>query len=204
MTTPRAMTLIELMIALAITVVITAGIAGMVSAVSAGSMASRDAREVMVRAAVAQARLDSYVVPARSVLARTPTQLVLWLNDDHQSDTVHLTEVRWLNWDSATRQVRVQLAALPDSLTRRQSLLADTEYADPAAADWESIRQSLQASNRLRTIALVDGVAAIEMSIDSGTPSSARRVTLAISFATSAEPVTMPISASVLLHRPPP
>ncbi len=202
MTTLRGMTMIELMIALAITVVITAGMAGMVSAVTAGSIASRDTREVMVRAAVAQARLDSYVNPARSVLARDTTHLVLWLNDSRQGGTVHLSEVRWLNWDGS--QLRVQLAKFPGTMTESESLQADQEYSAAAAANWETIRQGLDDDGHLRTIALVDRVESVEIATDSTTAADARRVTFTITFATSAEPVVVPVSSSILLHQAPP
>lgn len=198
-TARRGMTMIELMIALTITVIITAGLAGMVSAVSAGVMTTRDTREVMVRAAVAQARLDSYVAPARSILAAEPSRLVLWLNDGRQSKTVHLSEVRWLTYDAAGDRLIIQLV---EFLDENEALTGDEEFSTLSAAAWESQRQQLFTTSRLRTIPLVDGVESVEISTDTPAP-SAKRVTFTLSFMTTAEPATVPVSAAILLPRPP-
>ena len=57
----RGLTSIELMIALTITALIAAAIAGMLTAVSDGVYTRGDARSVMVRANAAQTRLSAYI-----------------------------------------------------------------------------------------------------------------------------------------------
>lgn len=210
MTTTRGMTLLELMIAMAITVLITMGIAAMVGVVHTGVASRHDSRQVMVRAAVAQARLDSYVLPARSVLASDATHLVLWLDDSRQSGTVHLSEVRWIDCSPPLVPNDVSNIVV-HRLEDNAPITADTEITTPPSSPsalqfWESTRLALAASGHLDSdVVIIDGVAEpddvaglVPFSVANG-----RLVTLSIPFVTSDEPVVVTVSSSILLHRPP-
>ena len=64
----RGLTLIELVLALAITAMVAAAIAAMVGAITSGEMSRRDNRDTIVRTYTATTRLSAYIASCMSVL----------------------------------------------------------------------------------------------------------------------------------------
>ncbi len=197
----RGLTLLELMLALSITTIVAAAIAGMLSAVTAGVGTRRDARSVMVRAGAAQARLAAYIIPCSSLLASDGSSLVVWLEDSRASDTVHATEVRWLSYDAAAGAIDVHLVDFPDTWTQAARDLADVQYA--AGADFNAVLSSYQGNGWISTLRLVDGLDSLTVTTDSANILDSRTVDYALAFQTSQTPVPVRVSATIRAHEKP-
>ncbi len=197
----RAMTSLELMLSLAITAVVALAITGMLGAVTQGVVTRRDARSIMVRAFAAQSRLAAYIAPSRSLLAANGTQVVVWLDDSRESDTVHASEVRWLRYNAAEGAIDVYFVEFPAGWTELQKDLADLEY--PLGENWSTVFSYYQANGWLLDIRLVDGLVSNAVTIDQATAIDSRNVQFNLGFDTGASPLVQPVSATIALHRPP-
>ncbi len=111
----RGLTLIELMLALAITAMVAAAISGMLTAISTGEHLRRDNRSFIMRAHAAKTRLGAYVAKSRCVLDANGGDTVLWLEDSRGSGTVHASEIRWLIFNSVDGTLDVHFVDLPDA-----------------------------------------------------------------------------------------
>lgn len=199
--TTHGLTLLELMLALSITTIVAAAIAGMLSAVTVGVGTRRDARSVMIRAGAAQSRLSAYIIPCSSLLANDGSSLVVWLEDSRASDTVHATEVRWLSYDAADGAIDVHFVDFPETWTPAARDLADTEYT--ADADWNAVLWSYQINGWISTLRLVDGLDSVAVTTDSTDILESRRVDYALGFQTTRAPVPVRLSATIRAHERP-
>ena len=197
----RGMTLLELMLALSITTLIAGAIAAMLAAVATGVGTRTDNRSAMIRAHAAQSRITAYITPGRCVLATDGPDLALWLNDRRESDTVHVSEVRWLLFDSASGTIDVHFVKFPDGWTEVAEALADTEY--PAASDWFSIRDSYDGNGWISQLTLVDGLSSVSVETDETNAVDSRVVTYDLNFQADDIPIPARASASIRLHEPP-
>jgi len=200
-TAPRGLTLVELMLALTITVMISGGIAAMMTAVSTGVGSKRDSRSVMLHAHAAQTRLSAYVVPANCILDAGIDGFTLWFNDRRESDSVHATEIRWIDFDADAGALCVAFVVFPDSWTQTQKDLADLEY--PIGTDWEMVRRKYELDGHLRMMCLVDGLDSVTISLDQPTPLASTLVELDLSFATNNGVQNVHTAPSIRLHEPP-
>ncbi len=199
--TRRGLSLLEMLLALSITALIAVGISSMISAVTSGVGTRRDIRTTMVRANAAQTRLAAHIVPCRTVLASNGSDLVLWLNDSRESDSVHATEIRWLLFDADQGAIDVHFVDFPEAWTQTAKDLADTEYS--ADADWDAVLTQYQTNGWINTIRLVDGLDSAWVSTDAAVPMVSRHVIFELGFHTDTGPVPVRVSATVRLHQPP-
>ena len=98
----RGMTLIETLLAVGMTSIVGAGISGMMHVLSSDVAMQHEVRTGIVRAALVQSRLSSYVGRCRCLVDLEPNQAVIWLCDDNGDDAVGAAEVRWLHHDEHT------------------------------------------------------------------------------------------------------
>ena len=199
--TRRGLSLLEMLLALSITALIAAGISSMISAVTSGVGSRRDIRTTMVRANAAQTRLAAYIVPCRSMLASNGSNLVLWLNDSRESDSVHATEIRWLLVDADQGAIDVHFVDFPDTWTQAAKDLADAEY--PATADWDAVLTQYQTDGWVTTVRLVDGLDSASVRTDAVAPMDSRHVTFELGFGTDDATAPTRVSATIRLHQPP-
>ena len=199
--TRRGLSLLEMLLALSITSLIAVGISSMISAVTSGVGTRRDIRTTMVRANAAQTRLAAYIVPCRSLLANNGSDLVLWLNDSRESDSVHATEIRWLLFDAEQGAIDVHFVDFPDAWTQTAKDLADTEYS--ANANWDAVLTQYQTSGWITTVRLVDGLNSAAITTDAAVPMGSRHVTFDLGFGTDDASVPIRVSATTRLHQPP-
>lgn len=101
----RAFTLVELLLALVICSLVTAGVVAMMVAVSYGTSSSRDLRGLVVKSRTIDARLSAAVRGSRSVLASGTDFLILWTADNNADDTTDNAEVRLIERDPATDEL---------------------------------------------------------------------------------------------------
>jgi hypothetical protein len=191
----RGLTLLELLLALVITTLVAGAIAGMLGAVSAGVGSRKDNRAVMVLAHAGQSRLAAYFATARCVLARSGSHITLWLNDSRESNTVHASEVRWLQYDSAAGALMVRYVDFPANWTRTACEIADNEYA--ASSDWDAVLASYQAKNLISSRALVDNLASVSLTLDQASAAAARRVGFLLGFDTEQGVVEVQASGAI-------
>ena len=186
----RGFTSLELMLAMSITIMIGAAIAGMLSVVTYGANSQRDSRTVMVRASAAQVRVGAYIAPAEDVLLSSGGDLVLWFQDFRAGGTVHATEIRWILFDAAAGTLDVHYVDFPPGWTDVAKDLADTGYM--LGSDWMTARSIYETNGWLSTITLVDGLTSVAVTAD-----AAGLITYDLEFATSNGISSVSVSATI-------
>lgn len=194
----RGLTLVELMLALAVTAIVSMAIAGMLGAVSTGVSSRRDARAVVVRAHAAAARLAAYIAPSRCILAVSGPNVTLWFNDARQSNTVHATELRWLIFDADAGELVVQYVQCPDGWSEAACNLDDDEY--PATSDWTSVLATYQGKGMIATRTLVDGLSSITVLTEQVNPRTSKVMSYDLGFETEVDVVTVTTTAGLTQH----
>ena len=100
-----AMTIMELLLALAAMGLVGAAIASMLSAVAYGTDTSNDMRSLVVKSKTLSARMTAHVRKARMVLDHGSEFLVLWVVDEDEDDTPSLQEIERIEWDASTDEL---------------------------------------------------------------------------------------------------
>ena len=200
-TSRRGLTVLELVLALTVTAMVALAVSGMLNVVSTGVGARNDSRTVMVLAGAARQRLGAYVDPSRCVLGHSSNSLVLWFNDARESDTVHATEIRWLDYDSNTGTIDVSYVQFPDNWTKTAKELADQQY--PSNADWQTVRATYQAQGHLKSVTIIDGLTSCSISADANTSLDARHLVFKLGIDTQAGSQDIEIPATIRLHQQP-
>jgi len=146
-----AFTIVELLLALAITGMVSASVAAMLVAVSHGTSSRRDLRGVVVKAKVVDARISSAIRSSRAILETDTDYLILWATDTDSDDTADNAEVRLIERDPASNE-----------LTSYFDAGAAGDYVD--ATTFRSAAKSAYPSQRWGT-----GVTAIQFTVDTVT-----------------------------------
>lgn len=94
------MTLIELLLALAITAMVGAAIAAMLHAATLGATEGADRRRLVVQFKRLDARLGAALRGSRLVLGRGNNYLVLWTSDTDLNAGPNLSELRLIEWSA--------------------------------------------------------------------------------------------------------
>jgi len=197
----RGLTLLELLLALVITVMIAGAIASMMAAVRTGVADRRDARDVLVAGHAASSRLGAYLAPARCLLAVSESDLVIWLHDDRADGNVHASELRWLAWDPPSGSIVVRWVDFPDDWSELRIELADRRY--PVGSDWWRVQAWWDDRGLLAEMPLVDGLTGASFAIDHGSAVDARMAVTDLTFPSGPTGVDLPISLVIRQHRPP-
>ncbi len=156
----RGMTLAELVIALAITSIVGAGVVAMTDAVTRALDDGRSERERTIASAVAGTRLSSLVAPSNCLLEMTAQQTVLWRGDTLRDGNVQATELGWLIFDRDDGRLLLEWVEFPDSWSAR-----DREDADQTCSpdeNWELVRTRYRDSGHLMNKVLLDGLEEVE------------------------------------------
>jgi hypothetical protein len=179
----RGLTLLELMLAMAITGMVGVGIASMLTMVATGARGNRDGRSAVLRTHAAGVRLRAYMDPALCVLQHDPARgLVVWLSDTTGDGVVNLTEMRVIWWDEASREVSVERVALPEAWS---PILKQTYDAPlPAGSDFFAVMIDQRLAGFTEALRVVDGLERFEASFDAIDVQEARRVDLLLAEAT--------------------
>jgi len=98
----RGFTLVELMMALAITALIGAAVTAMMFGVSHGTNESKDVRGLALRCKAINARLSACIRTARAVLDADDDRLILWTGDANDNGLPDLSEVHRIARDTDT------------------------------------------------------------------------------------------------------
>lgn len=197
----RGLTLIEFLLALGVTAIVAMAIAGMMGAVSSGATARSDFRAVTVLANAASSRLSAYIVPSRCVLDLNGSDATLWLDDSRESETVHATEIRWLQFDGDAGTFSVHYVDFPDAWSQAACDLEDLEY--PANTDWDQVLSTYESKGWTSSRILVDELASVSVFGESQTPTSCHMLCFELGFQTQDAVVEMIASAAITQHATP-
>lgn len=197
----RGLTLIELMLALSVTVMVAGAISGMMEAVSAGVMDRSDSRSLMIRASAADSKLSAYVSPARAVWSITANSVVIWLNDNRQSGTIHATEVRWFMYDASAGTLDVRFVKFPDEWSQVTRDMVDIDY--PKASDPAQLYDKYLKSGYIASMHLLDGLEGFSAVTDQNVALDSTHVTFTLTFTGSDEPFQTTVPVSIAHHQAP-
>lgn len=131
----RGMTLVELLLAMAITSIVAMAAAGMLSAVSYGSHERSDLRAMIVRQEMIAIRMSAAIRAAREVLLCNDTTLILWITDANHDGKPQVSEVRWIEFAQGDHEISSTRIAWPAGFTDEQKTAADKDYVPGASRD---------------------------------------------------------------------
>ena len=136
-TTPRrAVTLVEVLLALGVLATIGSLVAGMVHSTFQNTRNHHDLRRRTVKAEVIAARLDGAIRSSTTVLASGTDWVVLWTTDSRANQKPNLSEIRRIEFDAANKRIRAYAA--PSGLAEA----SDTTY--PLASDFGATTAALK------------------------------------------------------------
>jgi prepilin-type N-terminal cleavage/methylation domain-containing protein len=197
----RGLTLIELMLALTITLMVAGAMSGMLSAVSAGVTDRQDTRGVMIRSSAATSKLSAYISPARAIWGVSETTVAIWLNDDRQGGGIHATEVRWLVYDPTNDVLEVRFVKFPDEWTQTARDLSDIEY--PKSVSDAAVYAKYLDSGHIASLRLLDHVEGFSAKLDTSAALDARRVTFTLTFTATDGAHVATVPTTIAYHQPP-
>lgn len=112
--TRRGLTLLELLLAISVTVTIGFALAIVMTSVARGLIGAGESRSALQRAHAAFIRLRSYTEPALCLLQHKPGEgFALWLDDTQANQAVNLTELRAFWHDPQTGLLDVEYIRFP-------------------------------------------------------------------------------------------
>lgn len=176
----RGFTMVELMLSLTITAIIGAAVAAMLASVSYATTDRADLRRVNTKQNVVAARLNACLRSCKMVLAIDADSLVLWMGDSRLNNSPDLSELRRLEWDTATGELWSYVA--PSNLADA----SNTSYR--LTDDFESITFALMGTSDFPGRLWATNVAGWTNALDDATPQHASLVTYTL--AVSGEDLT--------------
>jgi len=200
----RGLTLLEFMLSIMITALIAVTMGMMMSAVARTVEADKHGRETIVRSQALNVRLSSYITPSLCVLdaSAQPESIVVWLEDSRVSDTVHLTEIRWIERDTDTAAVVVHYVKFPDGMSQIEKDTLDVEVP-LAGADWWGVLATMEVLGYTATTKLCDGVESFNIAHSTATTQSRKIVTCTMTLAPEFGGDTTVLVASVREYKEP-
>ncbi|HNQ24287.1 MAG TPA: prepilin-type N-terminal cleavage/methylation domain-containing protein [Phycisphaerae bacterium] len=184
-----AFTLVELLVALTITVVIGAAVASMLFTTARATETRTDVRRAVVHSQQLDARLRAKVLSAGAFLGTDATHLLLWLRDDNDNQLVNLGELGLLEFDTGTKQLRFYAAVWPAGWSQAQIATANVTYSTGT----NYLQQALAARGAAYFPQQVWSrqVGALSITLDKADPLLARLATLRMTMAVGdlAEPL---------------
>jgi hypothetical protein len=193
------MTLLELLLAVAITSMMALALASVMTGVARGMTSAGDARSALQRAHAAFVRLRAYTEPARCMIQHDPARgFVIWLNDDKPGGTVNLREMRAV-WYSADRgSLEVERVVFPAEWPKE---LADSfDIGLARGSDFLSIMEQERALGYTSTEVAGDGIAGWSLSHEGVTVEAARRVRLTMDLEAGDARTETVLTAHVFVH----
>ena len=130
----RGIMLVEVLLALAITGVVTAGVASLLFATAGGTKEQQELRRRNVRVDVVAARIDAAIRSSGRILARDANCLVLWTSDANGSGTPDLAELRRIEWEPTAKQLLSFQAPATLAAADNTAYLMATDFLTTTAA----------------------------------------------------------------------
>jgi len=174
------LTLLELLLALAGTAFIGAAISAMLVSVSYGTSSARGMLEMTVQQRVAHGRIDAAVRASRRILAAgrdidaEQTYLVLWIADTRDNDKPDLSELRLLELDEASGDLRSYTASFAESMSLSEILDADTTWE--LDANFRSAVETAKSGDHFPATRWASDVGELTITLDASNLADARLV----------------------------
>jgi pilin/secretion family protein with methylation motif len=173
------LTLLELIIAIAITSMIGLGISSMLTMVAQGTSADQDRRTSVIRVHALNVRLRAYLSDALNFLQHDSRKgIVVWIHDIGSDRYVHLTELRVLWWDSVNGTLSSERIEFPSNWSAYQVQIAD--LAVPASTDFFSLLNSYRASGYTVTEMLLDNIETLSFNFNNPNTQLATQVEVSL------------------------
>jgi len=172
------LTLVELLLALAITGVIGLTVTGIVQATSYGTKTDAELRSFVVRHAVLSNRLTAAVRSSRLVLGHGDGYIILWLRDSRENDLPNLSELMLIEHHDETNRIYCYRGTIPDVLSAIEQETADLPYE--LTSNFESITSTLKSGDYFEGELWADNVTECEIKLDMVNPQLARLVSFRI------------------------
>jgi len=197
----RAMTLMELLIGLAITAVVSAVIAILINSTAVGTNSQQDGRRSLVKFQQIKAEVGDELANARCILdasltgSAAPYYIVYWIGDPAPASplqtqvngAVDLSEMRMLELDPATGNLN--LWSTPASISNDQTYAAGTT--------WHAAAVAAKSNSNFTARTIATSVTSMVCSLDAGTMTQAKLIHATITFTDSAG--TKQVVASAVL-----
>ncbi|MCX5662255.1 MAG: prepilin-type N-terminal cleavage/methylation domain-containing protein [Planctomycetota bacterium] len=168
----RGFTLVEVVIALAVTAMAVAGMSGMLYAIAHGTQNGDTALSDNVRAQVMISRLRATIHNSYRILAYGSNYLVLWTSDTNADGKPNVSEMRRIEWSSAQSRLWYYAPA--------SSLASDPSYA--LTSDFNTITAALEGTASFPATLWGDSVSAIAIRLDQSAAQSATCASIDVTF----------------------
>ncbi len=129
-------TMVEVMIALAVTGLVGAAVSAMLVSVSYGTSSQADLRRISVKERVIAIRMNTAISSSKMILDQGADHLVLWMGDSRQNGLPDLSEIRRIDRDATTLQITSYIAPID------LSDAANTQYS--FADDFDAVTLALR------------------------------------------------------------
>ncbi len=184
---PRALTLIELLISLAITAVVAGIIAILINATATGTNSQQDGRRALVKMQSIKAQLGDTLANARCILAIGPNYVVYWTGDIPGAVTpvngaVNLSELRLLELDTTTGNLNLYAVQWPANCSTNTILSTDQTYA--ANTTWYAACQTAKTGGGgyFSPTLIATNVTSLAAVLDASLCTQARMISVVINF----------------------
>ncbi len=179
----RALALIELLIAVAITSIVGLAMAALMTSAARAMSASTGARSGLQRAHAAYTRLRAYTEPALCLLQHDGSgNFAIWLADSVPGGKVNLTEIRVFWFDPVSEEMTVERIALPDAWTQELKDAYDIEVS--SSSDFLALMLDERSRGYTSSIAVADGLEGLLLLHSAASDQSAQRFRLTINLTT--------------------
>jgi type II secretory pathway pseudopilin PulG len=165
----RAMTLLEVMLAMAGVAMIGLAMSSFLFATVYATNTGKDMRVLIVKHKSVLARMSAAIRSSKMIVAQGNDYLVLWVADTDDSGTPHLAELRRIERDAATKTLRSYEA--PDTLAPADN----TEY-DLASTNFDTATNAVKGTAKFPAETWTTEVAAGAITLDEASPQAARLV----------------------------
>jgi prepilin-type N-terminal cleavage/methylation domain-containing protein len=181
----RGLTLVELVIGLAITAIVSAVLAILINATAVGTNSTQDGRRSLVKMQGIKAQLEDTIKNSNCVLATGTNYILLWTGDLNGAPTsvnraVNLSELRLIEVNTTTGNLNNYAVQWPANFTSGSIVAADTTYS--ASTTWYAACTTAKAGGYFVPITIATNVTGMTVSLDSATVTQARLVSLVITF----------------------
>ena len=200
--THRGLTLIELMLALTVTVIIGAGLAALLTMISQVTSYDRDTRTGALRAHAAQIRLQAYSETGLCTLQdRKDGSFAFWLEDADTGGTVNLLEIR-VFWVDGAGQLACERVEPAEAWTDEEIAAFNVELA--SNTDFFTVMLNMRKAGFTSSVIIVDGLtdAGIEYDTVAAVNSSRPRFRFTQTFASGSVTETL-VALPLTNHRVP-
>jgi len=157
------LTLVELLLAVAITALIGGAISIVMTAAGQNLTRVSEVRSALQRAHATHARLRAYTDASFCILEEDSAQgVAVWLHDERTGGTINLSELRILWFNSKDEELVIEWITFPDDLTEQELAEADAEVT--VGADYFAEMLTHRSRSMTSHLVLADGIASFDLS----------------------------------------